>query len=397
MLTTLVTTTLLALAGADRKEISISAALEPSPALRYRFQADAFEQRRGDAVQMYMQVALLLSRAEAEQNEEIAALLDVPLSSLQGENLANLELRYDEIGELLHIAARTDQCHWDIPIRELGIATLLPELGSLRQAARVLAAHARLMMSEGDFDGAIRDIESGMVLGRNLSEGPTLIHALVGIAVQSLMLDRVEELSSLEGAPNLYWAIANEPRVSLEEALRFEAAFIEFSDIGIRDLDHRTLSVPELESRTRSTIQNFTRLMGYAETPGMTGSSGAFLGIAQVMTVYPAAKQSFIDQGMPESDVAALPVTYVALRYTYDDYTRLRDDIFKWFSLPYWDARVGLARAESSLEAEAGRHLNPFVAFLPALSKARESQVRIERAMDLRMLVEALRHHVAKT
>jgi RNA polymerase sigma-70 factor (ECF subfamily) len=49
-------------------------------------------------------------------------------------------------------------------------------------------------------------------LGRHVSPGPSVIQALVGIAIDFTMVRNMEDLIQIPAAPNLYWSLADRPR-----------------------------------------------------------------------------------------------------------------------------------------------------------------------------------------
>ena len=48
-------------------------------------------------------------------------------------------------------------------------------------------------------------------ISRHMSEHPTLIADLVGIATANLAIGALEEMFEQPGCPNLYWALTNLP------------------------------------------------------------------------------------------------------------------------------------------------------------------------------------------
>src|SRR5205809_1071475 len=60
---------------------------------------------------------------------------------------------------------------------------LLPDVQVMRNSAPMLVLPARVGLAEGDFAAAAHRLETGFAFARHLSDGPTLIHKLVGIAV----------------------------------------------------------------------------------------------------------------------------------------------------------------------------------------------------------------------
>ena len=118
-----------------------------------------------------------------------------------------------------HIAARRDQCDWDLPIREMNISTPIPELIKLRDLGRIVAFKARIEMSRGQIDNAIETIQTGMAIGHHASQSPTLISALVGGAITNHMLDQVRELIQQPKCPNLYWTLTALPHPIMDTRL----------------------------------------------------------------------------------------------------------------------------------------------------------------------------------
>ena len=53
----------------------------------------------------------------------------------------------------------------------------------MRSLARLVALRARLAILDGKTDEAMHWIEIGLVMGRHVSQGPILIQALVGVAI----------------------------------------------------------------------------------------------------------------------------------------------------------------------------------------------------------------------
>ena len=75
----------------------------------------------------------------------------------------------------------------DKPGRPSGlIGVLLPGVQQSRSFARALAARAMLHLGEGRVEAAWQDLLACHGLGRLVSQGPTLIEALVGIAIESI-------------------------------------------------------------------------------------------------------------------------------------------------------------------------------------------------------------------
>src|SRR5204862_866777 len=61
-------------------------------------------------------------------------------------------------------------------------------------------------------------------MSRHMGEHPTIIGALVGIAIASIAIGPLEEMLEQPGCPNLYWALTNlpSPLVPLDRGLEGE-------------------------------------------------------------------------------------------------------------------------------------------------------------------------------
>jgi hypothetical protein len=72
--------------------------------------------------------------------------------------------------------------------------------------------------------------------------------------------------------------------------------------------------------------------------------------------------------------------------------------MFKWFYLPYWEARQRMIKAEKEVARSAaeGREIVPVAkALLPAISAVRGSVAQTDREIAVLRIIEALRMHAA--
>ena len=90
-------------------------------------------------------------------------------------------------------------------------------------------------IAEGKYDEAVRTLQNGYALARDVGRGPTLIHGLVGTAIAEIMTDRIRELIQQPHGPNLYWALSTLPRPLVDFRPGFEAEvytlYLEISDL----------------------------------------------------------------------------------------------------------------------------------------------------------------------
>jgi hypothetical protein len=99
-----------------------------------------------------------------------------------------------------------------------------------------------------------------MGMGRHVGGGPSLMHALVGAACATLVLEQVETWIQQPGSPNLYWALTNLPRPFVDFGKAMEAEKISLDSFFGRDL-RDMLGKPRLEPFSPSRIRVLQRRM----------------------------------------------------------------------------------------------------------------------------------------
>lgn len=115
-----------------------------------------------------------------------------------------------------------------------------------------------------------------------------------------------------------------------------------------------------------------------------------------VIQAYPKAKEYFRSQGMSAQQVEAMPVGKAVLLYSLRDYEWLRDENFKWWNVPFWQAWPHMRKAEAMIdEAKAAGRGVPFITLVPALSKARTQFVRLDKQLATLRVIEAIRIYAA--
>jgi hypothetical protein len=99
---------------------------------------------------------------------------------------------------------------------------------------------------------------------------------------------------------------------------------------------------------------------------------------------------------MPAARIETMSSAEVLLLYLSNYYHELRDEVFKAHYVPFSQSRAITTEADkrvsSAANTEAGRVVH---AFLPAITKVRLAQVRLERKLELLRVIEALRMHAA--
>src|SRR5262249_14312593 len=197
--------------------------------------------------------------------------------------------------DLIKLAARREQCDWDLPVREFSFSTLIPELKQMRDLARLIVFKARIEMSRGQIDDAIDTLKTGVAIGRHASQAPTLVNALVGVAITHMTLNQVEVLIQQPNCPNLYWTLTNlpEPLVDLRPGLQFERDFLYLFFTELRDARGAVHTDAEWDAMLLGLSKKLMEILpNVSDHPKTAAGEMEWLGIGAMFAIsaYPKAK-----------------------------------------------------------------------------------------------------------
>jgi hypothetical protein len=386
--------------GPTTVALALHPAAEPVPALKHYLAPEIRDLTRGNAADCYYQALLLMGKEmPADQTEQMDRWATMPIKDLpKAEVRARLQNYPAALAELDR-AAVCDHCDWGLTerLRRQGLATLLPELQRLRELSRLVRVRAHVEIAEGKFDDAVVSIRTGLMLGKNAAQGPTLINALVGIAIITTMLEQAEFLVSQPGAPNLYWALTAlpSPVIDIPRAMQGERLFVEALFPHARGAArYNALSARELQTLQ----EKFLSLMGLLDGGGKADWKARLAFAAIAAKMYPEARKRLLASGAPAADLNTMPVVQVVLLDSMDEYERGLDDFLKWMSVPYWQADDGLRAAEAKLLAGRDKTFGPHslaLMLLPAVTKVHLASARTERRIAALRTLEAIRLHAA--
>lgn len=377
--------------------ITVHPAAEARPALEYHLLPPFLDRTPGNAAVHYGKVTAeqAFFFGNKELQEKIFEWTQTPLDELPCDEVRGIVQSPFIFGSLQR-AARCEHCDWLLPIREGDFySMLLPEVQQMRSFARLLALRARLHVAEGEFDEAVRTLQIGYAMGRDAAEGQTLVNGLVGVAICNIMSRQLQELIQEPDSPNLYWALTMLPRplVDMQPGIEAEMDALYLMLPELRDLDDTSRSADqwrELLHRFWQKVARGSDLSDMAARP----EALTVLSIAG----YPMAKQALIQRGRSPEVVEAMPVPQVILIYTLETYEELRDDLFKWFYIPYSETREGIRKAEENLKRSLmeGQEILPVATgLLPAIWVAHEVIARNDREIAGLRTIEALRIYAA--
>ena len=125
------------------------------------------------------------------ENSPLASATTIDMASPA---VIDLLARHAATLDLIRRAADRDTCRfqrdWTRPSYEM----LLPEMQSLRTAARLLVLAARREAADGNAEDALRDVARLQRIGRHAASEPILISNLVGIAIDTMALETLAQV-----------------------------------------------------------------------------------------------------------------------------------------------------------------------------------------------------------
>lgn len=375
--------------------LQVGPATPPTPALKYALLPELTDMTTGNALTKYYKAFSLewwgfYQRQTVQWHEDFDKALDAPLDQMPADYSFVKDWKMlREVDE----GARRDHCDWEMisVMKRDGIGTLLPDVQGMRHFARALALRARYEIAGGDLDRAIYTLQTGFAFSKHIGEGPSLIHMLVGVAINQVMARQLDELLQHPKCPNLYWSLARLPKPFMDMRRPIQAEYLMLENLMPRydDLRKGPLPLDEAQEVMGEFIKKMQE-MGLARIDPVTIT-------ARAMATYSKAKAALVAGGRRQADVEQMPVPQVVLLHSMEEFLRLRDDVYKWASLPLYEGLAGMQQAEAAYRTVADDRgiLAVFVQMLPAVQKVYQANVRADRRFAMLRVVEALRMHLA--
>jgi hypothetical protein len=392
------------------EKLTVTAAAEPSPALRYSLFPTIGERTPGNAAPYYYR-ALLMMRQDVsdsmrkEYAEKSEQWNDLPFDKMPREEMQKYVDAHAGALRQLRTATYREYCDFDLRVQDLRgtetIAFLLPEFQEMRNLARVLRLKARLQLADGKFDEALDTLRMGYQLAVDTAQPPFLINALIGGAIGGTMNAVVREWIDTPGSPNLYWALAALPRplVDMRRAMEYEMNLPLQMFPFLKDAETANRGPDEWQRLIADAIVDLIHLDNGRPSPGAVNLESQLLAAAMVAKAYPAAKKALIEEGFTAERVEKMPVGQVVAIQAARSSRQSYHDLFKWSLLPYAVAKPFAARAEEHLKdlslTDAGIPLARML--LPAISAVGSAQIRSQRDIAALIDLEAIRMHAAAT
>ena len=387
----------------DPVPLILSGAQLPTPSLKYCLALDRRELTPGNAATLYYRAHAIFYENSALLKDfkgiHWSEWLELPLDELPREEVRGKLSDARHILREIEIAGRRRDCDWQLDGRDEGFALLLPEVQGYRTFANVLAVKARLAIAEGHCGEAVDSLRSGLTLSRNIAQGPTLIHVLVGIACSQVLLTQYEELIQQPDAPNLYWALTvlPHPFIDPRKAMVDETGWLETSLPFLKRLEGGPMTISEIQEATASIRKMQSDLNLVAASRLETLVQAAYIEAAQK-----EARASLIKQGIKPDVVEAMPAFQVVSLFAYREFRDTREEVLMWIQVPEGRKHPAFVEASKRHQRSAERLDRLFFRGLlgglgsPAYEKVFQAAHRLERHLATLRCVEALRLHAAR-
>ncbi len=394
----------------DVRTFTASPAAAPSPALKYEFLPRLRDRVPGNAALDYHRAHALRPswprdpKESQALDEKLAAWDESPVEKLPLAEVKKYLAGYSMTFRTLDAAARADRCDWALNDRLTvgNVDLLLPEAQMFRELARAQKLRIRVDLAENDFADAVKNLQTGFRLGKDVGEGPTLIQSLVGVAITAVFLNEVEQLVRRPNSPNVYWALTTLPQPFLDPRFALEGEGRLFDNLfpNAKALEKGPVSADKANAILDEMMTAFSTMNS---PPGTGGQNpfGAFGTAAYVTLNAGGARKQLETLGVAKETVDKMPAAQAVALRAILIYRQFTDDQTKCFSLPYPDARAEFAKARDraeKLKKESGDPIvSVFAMTMPAVEKVYEAHARTARRIAALRAVEAIRLHAALT
>jgi len=396
--------------------VTIHPAAAPNPALKYHLLPTFLESTPGDAVPLYAKALVehmetwrgicdeaLYSKKSSSDLDNVEKWLETPLDKLPRDRVRKLVDSFGgSVKSQLELAVRREHCNWDAPLRQGHVfEVLLPEVREFRHMARIVALRARLQIAEGKYTDALASLQTGYSMARQVAEQPFVVTNLVGTVIAGMMSDQLLTLCQQPGSPNLYWSITELPSPWIDRwrsvRAEYDGAYLQWPELqAIRHAPYAPEQWNRVLQKVVSETVRYEMLDGGRHLSDKELAARSARVLARALKAVPKSKADLIAPGHTQKDLDAMPPAQIVLVHALETYDRLRDDLLKWWHLPYWQAQEGIEAADRNLESAKKRELIPMPsAILPTASSPLFAFVATDRQLAAIRCIEALRLYAA--
>ena len=388
-------------------KLSITATPAAKPLLKFELLPAARDRATGNAAIGYLRAIILRPEwpRDPKKGQEQNDLLDqwgaLPVEQLPTAKMEAFLTAYRDLLAEVDDSARRTNCDWHTEkLKAEDVSRLLPSIQGNRESIRIVSLRCRMELGEKKYADALRSLQTGFQMGKHVGEGSTLIEFLVGQAMASVMIGRVEDWIGRADSPNLYWSFTTLPKpfINPRLALDGEVRFQDSSLPAIKEMERGPVS----DDVATNTLTNWCKNLGGsgAELGGL-GNLASNVGVATMAAVQaPGARKDLIARGIAKKDVDAMPPAQAVLLRSIYRHRDVWDDQVKCFSLPAHRAFVEMERIErmakkAKAEAKDDALFAVMTLLYPAVQKVHFAHARFERRIALIRTLEAIRLQIA--
>jgi hypothetical protein len=358
------------------------------PTMRYRLLPDKVDLTPGNAAVLYLVAEQLIPTQPPATQDDLSDWAALPAGEIPRPKADDLLKTYAGALHQLDLAARREECHWEMPFHSEGWRTLLPYLSQIRTLARALALQAHLQIADHKYAEAARSLQTGFALVYHLNHDAVLVQTLVGVGVAAVLLDQVDFWIATPGSPNLYWPLTDLPQPICD----IRAGFAMERSMTYDSIPHfREALAGKLTPEGMNEIVD--ALSGMRSGDEKPDALKTLTTAARLMVLGPTAKEWLMKRGYTQGDVDAMQPSQLIGLYLAQSYDEAAQEIFKWAAVPYWQGIGGLSQADDEIKANEANLIVRVV--LPSTNRAAQSLVQAHRRIEELRIIEAIRAHAA--
>jgi hypothetical protein len=403
--------------GPELKVVNLAVYPAPitRPAMKYHLLPRVAEQKPGNAALLYDTIFIRIAEEDGIRDglsrdlknekekekfstnaDKLSKWLETPLAELpKNEVRKTLDDVQPWIMEYAEMASRRMQCDWVLPVREAGnpFEIRLPELHRAKDLARILAMKARLSLAEGKTEDALKTLQIGFALSRQVDKGNVpLVNYLVGDAIAGMMRERLLDLTQLRDAPNLYWSLSNLPRPFLDFRDAVEGEHLGFGLYfsALQEAKKAEHSPEQWQKLLEETIDKLKYATAIIANKDPKAAKNEEVDVKKILEEnYPIACDYLIKLGCPEKEIRSMAPARVLLLYGSEMWNEIFDDGTKWMGINFSQWPNELREHYNDMMNKYGNF--PLADSFQIMGKIAAIQARSERDFDSLRTIEAIR------
>jgi hypothetical protein len=381
----------------------------------FRLLPDLIDQTPGDAVPMY----LMARRFWPDQKTTNEILypenhkydyLDTPIDQFPKPYAQRLLAGYAQTLAYGDAGARRRAVAWDLEINSPAIVYPGTYLNDLRHVINLLSFRVMYEESQRDWNAAHYSMQTQFSIGHQVATDPTVVRALVASGFLEISMYRgVSEWISRQGSANLYWPLTDLPR-----------PFVDLRAIPQNDAIEQRRWDPQLDLAMRGQLpaqqwpavlhDMVGRIHEYNRLPQKVDAAEVDRKVKSLVeAAAPRAKPWLTAHGIAREQVEAMSAEQAVGMYWCQEYKAASDELWKSWTLPYWEAHEQMMRSWQAMNADhPPLAQNPLVdAYLvsedgnshrrsvPTVLYIRYQLTRSDQYVALMRTIEALRDYAA--